>query len=253
MDCRRYQDALNEEAAGMLAPERKRALDLHLAGCAACAARLERRRKALAAIDTALLESAELEPSAEVLAEAERRLAERDATAARPWLSIRVVAATAAVVALVVAWAVWSRFSSPLQLANTAAITTVPLERTEAKQIPAEAGAATPGGTAETHKPRAEGFGERHAAAKRAARHGREAAIAGMKIPVEKAAVVKLYEFLGSGRVNGQSLVNAEGAAAKPLKVAPLEIEPLAIAPLEVERETANPEAAPPPNELQRK
>jgi predicted anti-sigma-YlaC factor YlaD len=253
MDCRRYQNALNEEAAGMFAPERKRALDAHLTECAACAARLERRRKALAAIDAALMQSAELEPSPELMAGVESRLAERDVTAARPWLSIRVAAAAAAVVALVVAWAVWSRFSSPLQTPNSAMIDTVPLEKTEAKQVPTEAHATKPGGTAETHTARAERLGVRHATTKPAARHGQEAAIAGMKIPAEKAAVVKLYEFLGSGDVNGQSLVRAEEAAAKPLKVAPLEIEPLAISPLEATRETANPEASGPPNELRRK
>ena len=105
MGCRRYRNALSEAAAGTLPPERQREINEHLARCSACAQALDRLKRSMAAIDRAFAESAEAEPSPELLRGLERRL-QAQTESHWPRISYALLAAAAAGLAgVVAAWA----------------------------------------------------------------------------------------------------------------------------------------------------
>ena len=236
MDCRRYRNALSDAAAGPIEAEQQCALDEHLTNCPACAARLERLKRAIAEIDRAVAESAEMEPSPELLREFERRLAAEPRRASLH-LSVRTMAAAAAVLVLVAgAWLLRGQFFSP-----------VPVPRRVAPPFRAaavEPGAQRMAGKLVTRVPTVHVQPLLSATARPRPRlvHGEthatnRAFFERVKVvPGEQAAIIQLYALLRSGKVKPQVLFPPGRDLDKPLKIAPLRIKPISIVPIEISR-----------------
>lgn len=228
MGCRRYQKALNEAAAGGLAAERTRWLDEHLEKCPACAARLARRREAMAKVDAVLLGAAEVNASREFPARLQERLAEQAATPPR-WPLVRVAAIAAlAGLALLGIWAAGSgRFYRPRPAPIEAHVSHRPVtSKLKRSAAPAEANASV------TVKPQAAKLrGQR-----RSAGNGLSAADRRIfevaKIPPERDAVIQLYHLLQSGKISPRLFLTSGPKENGEISIAPLHIKPLEIPPL---------------------
>ncbi|MDE3137056.1 MAG: zf-HC2 domain-containing protein [Acidobacteriota bacterium] len=236
MGCRRYRKALSEAAAETLAPERRRKLDEHLAQCAECSARLDRLQRARVLIHDALAESATAEPSHEWLRRVEQRLTEQREPHG-PRISYWVVAAATAGVlaAIVAAWTLRGRIvpqPAPAPMTSVARPTTPPVTTRH------EAGAK-----AETFEASTPVHNERVARAHRGTAARRESAadarfFAAVKVRPEKEAVARLYELLQSREIDPRSLLTPARAEGEPMTIAPLRIKPISIPPLEVGRDS---------------
>ncbi len=240
MDCRRYKSALSDAAAGPLDAERQRVLDEHLSRCAACAARIERLKRAMIAIDRSLAESSEAEPSAKFLAFVGTRRnvpLPADARHSPAYVSARTLAVAAAV--LIVAAAAWllraqlaGPVISPGRAAPPSVAATVPIEP------PSKVEKLAPRALSARAEP---SFAAATSVRGRIARRGAVAPnrpfFERVKVaPGERTAVFQLYALLQSGKVKPESLFPPSRDLDKPLKIAPLQIEPISIPPLEINR-----------------
>jgi len=241
MGCRQYRNALSEAAAGTLAQEQQRSLNEHLSRCAACAEALDRLKRSMAAIDRALLDSAKLEPSPELLPGLERRL--RAQTESRwPRISYALLAAAAAGLAVVVAaWTLSGRFTV----------------RSRPAPIAAVAPTAAPASARPATGALAQGFiakGSRHAATVTRSRErtGQRRVptedrriFEAVKVTPEKEAIGRLYELLQSGQIDPRSLLNPARTETGSMTIAPLHIKPLAIPPIGDDDSNAAPRQSP--------
>ncbi len=240
MDCRRYKSALSDAAAGPLEAEQQRALDEHLTNCPACAARLARLKRAMIAIDRALAESAEAEPSDKFLTSVGARCnvpLPIDRGLSCPHLSARTVGAAAAVLAMVAgAWMSRARLTGPgvspknvappFQAAHLHAPGQSPAEKLVPRVLSARAEPS---------------FASAPSVRRRIARRGTVAASQPFfervkVVPGEQAAMFQLYALLRSGKVKPQALFPPGRDLDKPLKIAPLRIKPISIPPIEISR-----------------
>lgn len=256
MDCRRYRDALSDAAAGTLAEERQRALDEHLARCAACAARLERLKHSMAEIDRALAESAEAEPSAELLRGFHERLESVGAAHSRPArISPRAVAVAAAVLALLAAaWIVHGRFAVPAPHVAPpfrAAQEHGPAQRAAPHAvIPnaaaplAERLATTPGNPGAVRRERS--ASPRHPRpARRVAPKWDQSIFAEAKIQPEGPAITRLVELINSDKIDARSLLPPPETKIQPIVIKPIAIQPISIPPLEIGGDSSKPNGQP--------
>jgi hypothetical protein len=225
MDCRRYQDDLSVAASGSeLTPERQRALGEHLRRCSACAARLDRQKRALEAIDRVLAEGAEAAASPELVRRIERKLAKPSRSA----LPAGALATAAAVLALATAmWLLRPRMhpqplrpAEPVQATNPGPAPNGSSKQTHGSLAPLVATARIRPGT----------------------RHGRRRTLPTedsifelASFPAEKQAVDRLYELAASHEIDAQTLQLAPAAGTEDLAPAPLTIQPLAIPPLKTD------------------
>ena len=230
MGCRRYRNALSEAAAGTLPPERQREINEHLARCSACAQALDRLKRSMAAIDRAFAESAEAEPSPELLRGLERRL-QAQTESQWPRISYGVLAAAAAGLAVVVAaWTLSGRFAVPSQ----------PAQITVARPSPTAAPATREAGT-QTEALAAANAARAGAVARSRGRAERHRAVAqdrgifeAVKVTPEKEAVIRLYQLLQTGQIDPRSLLTPTRSDSKTTTIAPLSIKPLSIRPIDM-------------------
>jgi hypothetical protein len=236
MGCRRYRKALSDAAAGTLALERRRKLDRHLAECAECAARLERLHRARTLIHDALAESATAEPSHEWLRRVEQRLTEQ-AESHGPRVSYWVLAAATATVlaAVVAAWTLRGRFAAqpqPTPVASVARQMSPPGTARHKAGTHAETFAAL-GSTRKGRRARLRDGVER-----RRQTEADRAFFATVKVRPEKEAVAKLYSLLQSRQIDPRSLLTPARDEGEAMTIAPLHIKPISIPPLEVGRDS---------------
>ncbi|HEV2388169.1 MAG TPA: hypothetical protein VGS20_13035 [Candidatus Acidoferrales bacterium] len=234
MDCGRYQADLSAVAAGGgLAAEARRVLEEHLRRCPKCSEGLERRKRALEAIDCALAETASAAPSPELVRGLERQLAEPPPP---PALSFGAV--TAATLALAIAAGTWlaqDRFRrQALPVAPGTTSRTSDAARaavsgpSRGSTTPLEAGATGGGGIR---------------LVRRRALRPETRILEPARAPAERDAVVRLYRLLESRQVDARSLQPAAAAEDADIAVAPLRMRPLAIPPLEIDSPSNAPEA----------
>lgn len=223
MDCKRYEKWLTNAAIEALDPQRQRELEAHVTVCRKCRAQLERERTLLRGIDSALVQSANVELPARFAGRVKVRLAEERAA---PWLPAHAwvpVTAGALALALLLAW-----FGPhPARLRGPAS------KRPEAREM-ALVKNQPPGVRVQKSEVRNQKSEvERLHAGMRSAHHGQHGH-AVPKVLVDKnqwAAVVQLYNAIWSGRVDGASLLakpdDDASAALKPMEIKPLEVTKL--------------------------
>jgi hypothetical protein len=231
MDCDRCKTNLIDAALGTLEGRRDAEFRAHLASCPPCRAALDTQRQLLAAIDCGIAESAAAEPSPEFVARVRRRL-EQEMIRVRPWFAGWMPAAVGALAALALV-AVWMA-----RRATPGPGTHQPFQTTVATERPApNTGTPRPQRTAAqplVAQARDEGAGRRGlTTVKLGSRRGATSA-AGPEVlvgPEERAAVLRFYDAVRSGRVDAASLL----AAPAPLGPTELKIAPLDIAAIDME------------------
>lgn len=226
MVCKRYEDWLMDAALGPLAPEREAELRAHVEGCAACRAKLDRRRQLVAAMDQAVAASVSAEPSPEFLARVRQRIAEQPAPAPG-WFAgwLPVTAGALAAVALLVFWLLPRQ-----EPARPGPVVTPP---TMAGRLPPKA----PPTRGELKKPPVPVRGPRGSVrAPAGVQPPREPEV--LVPPEQRAGVEWLYNALQRQPERTTAVlvrqVQAEAEVAQPLRVSELSIAPLQIGPIKI-------------------
>ena len=221
MACAKYKDWLSDAALGALDAAREVELRAHIAGCAACRAALETEQALFAALDAGLESSVAAEPSPEFIARVRMRVAEQ--AVQRPsWMAgwLPLTASVVAVLILLVVWFIPRGAQQPSETQSPIAQKPI---APQAIQVPAGAvrriETATSGHVAIVATP--------------GGRLPRPAEEPEILVPAGQwVAVLRLYEGVSRGRVDGDSLlkpVSAELPAIEDLKLPDLNIPKIEI------------------------
>ncbi len=230
MACERYQDALNDVAAGASAPAE---LEAHLASCAACRAELDALRHALAAADGELARLSREQPSPALAARIRTAVAAADEAPPRSF-ALRWAPALAAAAVLAIGLAVLVR--APRRGGPVPGATPSAAPGRTARVPPVSEGTPAPDATAfptrTASETRPAGHSDPPPRPARAA-HRSEPQAAEVLIPAGEAeALLRFAAILRRRAVPAESLLVADLSAplSEPegVEIRPLEIVPLA-------------------------
>jgi hypothetical protein len=223
MSCERHATALSDHAIG--APL-DRAAQAHLDDCAACRARLDRDRQAMAMLDDDLAGALAVEPSADFRAQVRTRIAS-EPVPARFWPRALILAAATSLVIVVGLLALQStrRASGP---EGTPPHPDIALH-SEAPQAPVAIVTRKAPMPELVHEP-ARGRRRQVDVQRVATRHSAEPAVI---VPPDRAAAIRRYVMaVAEGRVEIPEGALPTPASAAP-EIAPLTVEPIVIPPSE--------------------
>jgi hypothetical protein len=211
MACEKYLHLMIDAALGGSNPKREAELLQHLSHCASCRDEFNHTRAAFAAVDRAVEELVEGEPSPQFTTRLRARIANEHAPARpewRAWISVAAGAMALAAILIVV------MMSTPRQvtrgMAQVVQSTSIPTA-----EVPTNAERRASGASQMLNRPRY-----------RAAKTLQPEVI----VPPEQViAVMQFANAVYAKRIDGEQIVTAQEQSKKPLDIEAIQISPLSI------------------------